>query len=151
MAISIFACGFSIDNGKPTQRAACAARLLYEDEFSRKAMRVISEPVGNSTNPQADLKGAILGLMTLRADLRKEPVELFVSKYVAPLMERSDDGFKINPKKNPELVRRLREKAALFNKLTVVAGTREQLQQTLDVAKTAVEVGAGSDTGTIVL
>ena len=155
MKISIFACGFSVDNGKPTQRGACAARLEYLDDSNRKSTRVISEPVGHSTGPQCDLKAAILGLMSISAApilrLRKAPICLCASVYVAQLLERDGDNFKINPKKNAELVRRLREKVALFSDLTVQAGTKEQLQQALDVAKTAVDVGVGSDSGTIVL
>lgn len=155
MKISIFACGFSIDNGKPTQRGACAARLEYVDDHDRKSARVISEPVGSSTGPQCDLKAAILGLMSVSAvpvlRLRKAPICLCASTYVAQLLERDGDDFKINPKKNGELVRRLREKVALFNNLTVQAGTKEQLQQALDVAKTAVDTGIGSDSGTIQL
>jgi len=151
MKISIYACGFSVDNGKPTQRGACAAALEYLDDHGRRGARVISEPVGNSTGPQCDLKAAILGLMSVKADpviRRKWDIELFASPYVAQLMARKDDGFKLNPKKNIELVRRLREKADLFGSLTVTAGSKEQLQQALDTAKTTVEVNMGSDTGT---
>lgn len=151
MKISVYACGFSIDNGKPTQRGACAASLEYLDDHGRRGTRIVSEPVGNSTGPQCDLKAAILGLMSIKADpviRRKWDIELFVSPYVAQLMVRKDDGFKLNPKKNVELVRRLREKADLFGNLTVTAGSKEQLQQALDTAKTTVEVNMGSDTGT---
>jgi hypothetical protein len=97
------------------------------------------------------LKAAILGLMTVKADpviRRKWDIELFASSYVAQLMARKDDGFKLNPKKNVELVRRLREKVDLFGNLTVAAGSKEELQHALDTAKTTVEVSMGSDTGT---
>jgi len=150
--ITICACGFSVDNGKPTQRGACAAILEYLDDYGRKATRTVSEPVGNSTGPQCDLKAAILGLMAVKADpvIRcKWDIELLTSPYVAQLMVRQGDRFKLNPKKNVELVRRLREKAALFGNLTVATGSKEQLQRPLDTAKTTVEVGMGSDTGTV--
>ena len=151
MKISVFACGFSIDNGKPTQRGACAAYLEYVDDHDRKATRVISEPVGNSTNPQCDLKAAILGLMSIKADpfvRRKVPVELFASSYVAPLLEREGESYKLNPKKNIELVRRLREKSGLFSNLTISIGSKEQLQPALDAAKDTVNAGVGSDSDT---
>ena len=151
MKITIIACGFSIDNGKPTQRGACAAHLSYEDEHDRKATRTISELVGSSTNPQCDLKAAILGLMSVRVGLRKRPIELIASSYVAPILERDGDNYKLNPKKNLELVKRLREKVALFGDLTVKAGTKDQLRPALDAAKVAVDTEAGSDSGTVVL
>jgi ribonuclease HI len=138
----------------PTQRGACAAYLECVDDYNRKATRIISEPVGNSTNPQCDLKAAILGLMSVKADpvLRhKVSIELFASSYVAPLLERKDDGYKINPKKNVELVRRLREKAELFGNLTVRVGLKEQLQTALDVANGTVSTGVGIDSDTKVL
>jgi hypothetical protein len=154
--ITIYACGYTIDNGKPTQRGACAASLEHYDSSNRKAVRVVSEPVGNSTGPQCDIKGAILGLMSINASpvlqFRKAPVNLYASKYVAQLLECGDDGrFKATPKKNAELVRRLREKVSLFENLTVYVGTKEQLQQPLDISKTAVNSGLHSDTGTLVL
>ena len=151
MKISIFASGFCIDNGKPTQHGAGAARLLYVDDFGRSAIRVISESVGNNTKPQCDLKAAMVGLMALRTGLRHKAVDLIVPLYVAQLMERDGKEYKLQSKKNVELVRRLREKAALFSSLTVQTGSKEELQQVLDVARTAAEVGAGSDSGTIVL
>jgi hypothetical protein len=89
--------------------------------------------------------------MGVRIDQRKKPVELMVSPYVAQLLERNDSGFKTNPKKNAELVRRLREKATLFSDLTVLVGTKDELQQTLGFAKSAVENGTGNDTGTMLL
>jgi hypothetical protein len=153
MKITICACGYSIDNGKPTQRGACAARLCYFDDYDRKAIRVLSEPVGNSTGPQCDLKSAILGLMSIKATpvlrLRKAQIELITTKYVAQFMERVDGEFKLIPKKNIELIRRFREKAALFDSLIVQVGTKEQLQQAFDIAKTTVETGIGSDSDTI--
>lgn len=151
MKISIYACGFSVDNGKPTQRGASAAVLQYDDDYGRRCTRTISEPVGNSTGPQCDLKAAILGLMTVKADpviRHKWDIELFASPYAAQLMARNDGEYKLNPKKNIELVRRLREKAELFGNLTVTAGAKEELQQALDAAKTTVAVNMGSDTGT---
>ena len=151
MKISIFASGFCIDNGTPTQRGAGAARLLYVDDFGRSAVRVVGEPVGSSTKPQCDLKAAMVGLMSLRTGLRRHAVDLVVSPYVAQLMERNGKEYKLQPKKNMELVRRLREKAALFSNLIVQAGSKEELQQVLDIARTATEVGAGSDSGTIAL
>lgn len=154
MKIEIFACGFSVDNGKPEQRGAAAARLQYVDDYEREAIRVISEPVGDSTKPQCDIKAAILGLMSIKAQqvlqLRKNPVVLFVTPYVAQLMERDGDKYKIEPKKNAELIRRLRDKADLFSNLVVQVGEKEQMQQVLDVAKTAAETIVGSDSGTIV-
>jgi hypothetical protein len=153
MKISIYACGYSIDNGKPTQRGACAAGLHYVDDHDRKAIRVISELVGSSTGPQCDLKAAILGLMSIKATpvlrLRKAPVELVTTKYVAQFMERVDGEFKLVPKKNIELIRRFREKADLFENLIVLIGTKEQLQQAFDIAKTTVETGINSDSNTI--
>jgi hypothetical protein len=154
--ISIYACGYTIDNGKPTQRGACAASLEHYDSSNRRAVRVISEPVGSSTGPQCDIKGAILGLMSINASpvlqFRKMPVSLYVSKYVAQLLEHQDDGqFKVTPKKNAELVRRLREKTSLFEDLTVHTGTKEQLQQPLDISRTAADSGLHSDTGTLIL
>jgi hypothetical protein len=154
MKIEIFACGFSVDNGKPEQRGAATARLQHIDSHGREAIRVISEPVGDSTKPQCDIKAAILGLMSIKAhpvlQLRKSPVVLFVTPYVAQLMERDGDKYKIEPKKNAELIRRLREKADLFTDLTVQIGEKEQMQQILDVAKTAAETTVGSDSGTII-
>jgi hypothetical protein len=153
MKISIFACGFNIDNGKPTQQGACAARLQYVDDYNRISIRVIGEPVGNSTGPQCDIKAAMLGLMAIKATtvFRKMSIELFASAYVSQLLERDDTSFKINPKKNMELIRRLREKASLFENLIVQVGSKEQLQQTMDIAKTVVNTGIASDSGTIAL
>ena len=150
MKTSIYACGFSVDNGKPTQRGACAAILEHSDDHDRKACRIISEPVGSSTGPQCDLKAAILGLMTVSANprFRKSSVDLFVSKYAAQFLERDGEKYKLDPKKNAELVRRLREKADLFGNLTVQIGTKEQLQLSAEHAKGTAETGFGGDSGT---
>jgi hypothetical protein len=152
MKISIFACGFNINNGKPTQRGACVARLQYVDDHNRTSVRVISEPVGNSTGPQCDIKAVILGLMSIKATptFRKMPIELFVSSYVVQLLERNEEGFKINPKKNIELIRRLREKFLLFANITAQTGSKEQLQQVMNIAKTTVDTEIASDSGTII-
>lgn len=149
MKIEIFTSGFCIDNGKPTQRGACAARLSYADEHGRKAVRVISEPIGDSTGPQCDLKAAMVGLMSVRSDLRKCDIDLFTSTYVAQLTERDGDNFKLVPKKNAELVKRLREKVILFNNLVIKVGTKEQLQQITSIAKTVAETAIGDDSETI--
>jgi len=95
----------------------------------------------------------MLGLMAIKATtvFRKMSIELFASAYVSQLLERDDTSFKINPKKNMELIRRLREKASLFENLIVQVGSKEQLQQTMDIAKTVVNTGIASDSGTIAL
>lgn len=151
MNITIHACGITIDNGQSTQRGACAVDLHYADEYDRIATRTISEFISDSTNPQCDLKAAMFGLMSINADLRNKPIELFVSTYVAQLLERDNKIFKLIPKKNIELVRRLREKVDLFSDLTVKAGTKAQLQHVLNVAKITVETKVSEDTGTVVL
>lgn len=151
MKITIFASGFCIDNGKSTQRGACAARLLYADDEGRNAVRIISEPVGNSTKPQCDLKAAMLGLMSLKSTVRNAAVDVFVPSYVAQLMEREGGNYKLEPKKNAELVRRLREKVTLFKNIIIQTGSKEDLRQPMVIAKTAAEIGAGDDSGTIML
>jgi hypothetical protein len=78
------------------------------------------------------------------------PIGLFVSSYVVQLLERNEEGFKINPKKNIELIRRLREKFLLFANITAQTGSKEQLRQVIDIAKTTVDTEIASDSGTII-
>lgn len=148
--ITVIACGYNVDNGKPTQRGASATSLHYVDDHDRQCSRTISELVGNSTGPQCDIKAAILGLMSIKQHLRKLPIELIVSHYVAKLLEFDGNDFKVVPKTNSELVKRLREKTALLHDLKVTAGSRDRLQSTLDIAKSAIAANSGNDTGTVI-
>ena len=150
MKINIICAGYCFNNGKPDQRAGCAVYLEFDDDYDRHADRLISEPVGNSTKPRAEILAATYGLMAIERKFRKVcPVTICVPRYVAGLLERGEDGeYKTNPKKNAEEVKQLREWASYFTRLKIVPSSVADLSRCLALARTCADKQKGTDTGT---
>lgn len=152
MKITVYATGYSANNGKPTQKGGSAVVLKAEDEFSRKSSRTMSHPVGNCTTPCSEINGARLALASIRRKHRKESsVHLVVPKYVYNLLVKEDDEFKSQPKKNVKEIGELRRWSSYFNKLRVTIGTKAELMNAFDVAKQCADNQRGIDTGTKVM
>jgi hypothetical protein len=147
--IKITTCGSCVDSGKPTQRGGCAAHLWAKDSLGRVSTRKLTHAAGNSTQPQANLKAALLGLMSINAAMRVQDTELCVIPYVEQQLQQQDGKYKTTPKKNVELVDRLRSAVALFPRLRTLVADKSTLRQILEDARQCAEKQNETDTGTI--
>jgi ribonuclease HI len=101
--VTIFCDGSSLGNGQVSTRAAAFALLGYQGVW-----RAVGEYLGNSTNQQAEVAAAALGLESLREPCQ---VHLFTdSRYVVETMYG-----RYRRKTNHEWWRRLDQAAARHN------------------------------------
>jgi len=147
--IKITTCGSCVDTGKPTQRGGCAAHLWAKDSVGRISTRKLTHAAGNSTQPQANLKSALLGLMSVNAAMRAHDTELCVIPYVEQQLQQEDGKFKTTPKKNVELVDKLRSVVALFPRLRISVADKDTLRLIFEDARQCAELQNETDTGTI--
>ena len=148
MKFTVYATGYCYDNGKPTQKAGCAAYLVAEDELGRVGKRTISQPTGNSTLPRSELSAARLALSSIKKKFQGSPVTAFFSRYAASALEAKNGGYKVNPKKNKEEIESLRSLSDIFSNLQVKIGSKEQFKECLEAAKVCANNQAAEDTDT---
>ena len=146
MELMLFAAGYSIDNGKATQRAACAVVLMARDG-DRGKYREIAHHLESATGPQAELQAAYLALAAVKPRLRLGPIVLTVGSYPARVLERTGEGWTTNAKSNERLVERLRVLAAQFPALTVSSRRADELTRAGELARGAAQTQTQTDTG----
>ena len=142
----LFAAGHAVDNGKATQRAACAAVLVARDG-NRGKYREIAHHLESATGPQAELQGAYLALAAVKPRLRTGHTVLTVGSYPSRMLERAGEGWAINAKSNERLVERLRTLAAQFPDLTVSSRRVDELTRAGELARGAAQTQTQTDTG----
>lgn len=146
MEFSLFAAGHSLDNGKPTQRAACAAVLIAR-EGDRTKYREISHYLESTTGPQSELQAAYMALAAVQPRWRSELIILTVGSYPNRMLERAGDGWATNAKSNEQLVGRLRTLINQFPRLTISSRAADEFTRAGELARISAQAQTQSDTG----
>lgn len=119
MNIVIETAGYCYDNGKPTQRAGCAA-VLKAQEGEQVKTRTITMPLGSATGNQSEVHAALLGLLSVKPKFRNEQTKIVVASFASRMLQRNDNGDWSNKAiKNASQIEKLRETAKLFSNLII--------------------------------
>ena len=141
--INLHAVGVCLDEGEMVQKAGCAIRMDYIDEFNRSSSRIISHPFGSADSQWSNIQAARMALASVLRPFRKTAaVTLSVVPEVVNLILKNT-----KPDKYADIVVLLRQWTGFFTTFKLIPTPAENILSYSD-AKICAETQRATDSGT---
>lgn len=145
--INIYCVGFCIDNGKPTQQAACGIVLKYINGNIQK-QRQLAFVLGPTNAFVADLQAIRIALASIRDKFKDESITIYVPNANASrMLIIGEDGlFSIKPTKNYDIIAELRKLYKNYKDIRVIVDSgQNDIHTAKELARTAMSTQKNID------